>query len=312
MPERLPYLLHLTGRLATGLARLPARTRERHARYLCARQNPDGGFSGREGDSDLYYTAFALRGLAVLDALDITICNKAADFLRQKLTEQTTVVDFFSFLYACALVEGFGGPSVLVGSASDWRQRVAGALETLHTSDGGYGKAPKAVSGSTYHTFLVTLCYELIGQPLPRPEDAVRFVRSRRRDDGGFVESPVMRRSGANPTAAAIGTLQIVLGDAIAQEDLGSVIDYLAQMPSMEGGLRANDRIPVADLLSTFTGSWTLAELGALDRLNKSEVLNFARALDQPTGGFKGSLWDDRVDVEYTFYGLGVLALLSD
>ena len=45
---------------------MPAGTRRRHTDYLTAAQNPDGGFPGREGGSDLYYTGFALRSLAVL------------------------------------------------------------------------------------------------------------------------------------------------------------------------------------------------------------------------------------------------------
>ena len=44
---------------------------------MAARQNPDGGYSGREGESDLYYTGFALRGLAVLGALTPAICERA-------------------------------------------------------------------------------------------------------------------------------------------------------------------------------------------------------------------------------------------
>jgi geranylgeranyl transferase type-2 subunit beta len=82
-------------------------------------------------------------------------------------------------------------------------------------------------------------------------------------------------------------------------------------MPGMEGGLRANDRAPLSDLLSTFTGSWTLAQLGALDRLEIESVREFVESLELSAGGFRGGLWDDRADVEYTFYGLGVLALLS-
>ena len=63
------YLPRLTARLADGLC-APAGRPTRPARPLPVRaQNPDGGFSGREGGSDLYYTGFALRGLAVLDAL---------------------------------------------------------------------------------------------------------------------------------------------------------------------------------------------------------------------------------------------------
>src|SRR5438477_13124157 len=111
-----PYLLRLTARLVDGLSRLPAPERERHAAYLVAAQNPDGGWSGREGDSDLYYTAFALRGLAVLDALTVEIAHRAAAFLRQRVQSQTTVIDLFSFLYASALVELGGGGDVLADS----------------------------------------------------------------------------------------------------------------------------------------------------------------------------------------------------
>ena len=38
---------------------------------------------------------------------------------------------------------------------------------------------------------------------------------------------------------------------------------------------------------------------------------DYARSLEGADGGFRGGLWDERSDVEYTFYGLGVLGLLS-
>jgi len=49
-----------------------------------------------------------------------------------------------------------------------------------------------------------------------------------------------------------------------------------------------------------------------VDRLDIDAVREYAESLDQPSGGFRGGLWDDRADVEYTFYGLGELALLSE
>ena len=58
------YLENLAVHMVAGLARLPDEFRGRHIGFLTARQNADGGFSGREGGSDLYYTGFALRGLA--------------------------------------------------------------------------------------------------------------------------------------------------------------------------------------------------------------------------------------------------------
>lgn len=308
-----PYLLRLTLRLAEGVSRVPAEVRARHADYLRAAQNADGGFSGREGGSDLYYTGFALRGLAVLDALTPTIAERAAGFLRGCLTQQTSVIDFFSLLYSCALVQLSGGPDVLAGSAANWPDRVAALLESFRTFDGGYAKSNGGVSGSTYHTFLVALCYQLLGRTLPRLADVVNFVAARRREDGGYVEIAPMRRGGTNPTAAAVGLLQIASEEmpTALDEVRDGVIDFLAAMASPEGGLRANGRAPLADLLSTFTAAWTLEQLGGVQRLDMDQVRRYAEALQRPEGGFHGGLWDEGNDVEYTFYGLGVLALTA-
>jgi geranylgeranyl transferase type-2 subunit beta len=301
------YLLSLTARLAEGLARLPAERRHRHADYLRSVQNPDGGFSGREGGSDLYYSGFALRGLLVLGELTPDICARAAGYLRPCLTQSASVVDFFSLLYSCMLVRLGGGPDVLADSPADWPERVAAALETFRTAQGGYAKASGAAAGSTYHTFLVGLCYELLGRTLPRSEEVLAFIQSRRREDGGYVEIAPMRRSGTNPTAAAVGVLELI-GAGLKPEVRSGVVDLLAELPTLEGGLRANTRAPLADLLSTFTGLWTLARLGALDRVDLEAARAYAEALELD-GGFRGGLWDERVDVEYTFYGLGVLSL---
>ena len=304
-----PYLARLTARLSDGLARQSAAFRRRHADYLRACQNGDGGFSGRDPASDLYYTSFALRGLALLDALDAEVAERAALYLQQRLQGSASVIDFFSLLYAAALVQHAASIDVLAEAPADWPERVAALLESLRHADGGYGKAVGATSGSTYHTFLVALCYELLGKPLPRPDDVVRFARSRQREDGGYVEIGPMRRSGANPTAAAIGTLRI--RDTLDEDVRERAIAMLAGLQSAEGGLLANGRVPLADLLSTFTGGWTLVDLGGFDRIDRTAALRYVKTLERPEGGFHGGTWDAGFDVEYTFYGLGAIALLD-
>jgi geranylgeranyl transferase type-2 subunit beta len=315
MPAQ-PYLVALNARLAEALGGLPPETRERHLNYLFRAQNSDGGFPGREGGSDLYYTAFGLRTLSVLGGLSPALCEKAAGFLGSSLRSEASVVDFFSLLYSILLVQVNGGPDVLGGSPPDWPERVAQTLEGLRTQDGGYAKAPGNASGSTYHSFLVALCYQLLGREVPEPQRLIQFVLSRHRDDGGFVEIAPMRRGGTNPTAAAVGVLQILEGlgegrEGFTPEIREGVIAFLADMPSFEGGMRANGRAPLADLLSTFTGCWTLSELGALGRVDGEGMLNYAHSAERAEGGFRGGLWDEGHDVEYTFYGLGVLGLLS-
>ena len=296
------YLALLTSRLADGVARLPEATRVRHAAYLRAAQNADGGFSGREGGSDLYYTAFGLRGLSVLDALTPEICERAAGFLRHSLTQSASVVDFFSLLYACLLVQASGGPDVLADSPDDWPERTAAVLETFRTADGGYTKTPGGASGSTYHTFLVGLCYQLLGKSLPNPAEVVRFTASRRREDGGFVEIAPMRRGGTNPTAAAVGLLQLTAphGDALMAEVRDGVVDFLAEMASPEGGLRANGRAPWRTCCPrsrrrgrcTSSGRWTAS---TARRCGRSRSRRSGRtAASAAASGMRGGMWSIR------------------
>jgi geranylgeranyl transferase type-2 subunit beta len=305
-----PYLTRLTLRLLDGLERVDPDVRDRHVKFLRGRQQPDGGFPGREGGSDLYYTGFALRSLAVLQALSPEICEPCGRFLQSRMLQPAGVVDFFSLLVSCYLVPVGGGADVLATAPADWKDRVAGVLESCRTSDGGYGKVPGAHAGSTYTSFLLALAYQLLDRPIPDADRLANFVRGRQRDDGGYVEIAAMKRSGTNPTAAGVGILQIL--DAFAPGDTDRVIDFLGKLPSPhEGGFRANDRIPVADLLSTFTGSWTLAMIGGGDRIDWPRVTAYAESLEQKSGGFRGGLWDEAADVEYTFYGLGTLALAA-
>jgi geranylgeranyl transferase type-2 subunit beta len=160
---------------------------------------------------------------------------------------------------------------------------------------------------------LAVLAYEEIGRPLPEPERVLVFVRSRQREDGGYVEIPPMKRSGANPTAAALAVIQVLQPEetSAARESNDAAADFLLGLVSLEGGILANNRIPLADLLSTFTGLWTLQGLRAMERLDRKKTERYVLSLERPEGGFLAGLWDEQADVEYTFYGLGSLALIS-
>jgi geranylgeranyl transferase type-2 subunit beta len=226
------------------------------------------------------------------------------------MTGSASVVDLFSLLVSCHLVPIGGGPDILAEAPADWRDRVAAVLESFRTADGGYGKTPGAAHGSTYTSFLVALALQLLDRPIPRPESLSELMKSRKRPDGGIVEIHAMKRSGTNPTAAGLGVLQI-LGELDDETRLAAA-SFLAALPSaLEGGFRANDRIPAADLLSTFTGSWTLDQLGESSRVDWPELRTFSEACESAGGGFRGGLWDETTDVEYTFYGLGVMALAA-
>jgi geranylgeranyl transferase type-2 subunit beta len=112
MPSE-PYLLRLGRRLSTGLAALPDEARARHRAFVLSRQNGDGGFSGREGGSDLYYTGFAVRTMAILNVLSDDDCRKIADFLRSCQRMQVTVIDLVSWLYCALVVQAASGSAIV-------------------------------------------------------------------------------------------------------------------------------------------------------------------------------------------------------
>jgi geranylgeranyl transferase type-2 subunit beta len=303
------YLEQLTLRLAAGIAELPEATRARHAQYLLAAQRDDGGFAGREGGSDLYYTGFALRGLAILGELHGEPAQRAAGFLRAKLRGQESIIDFLSLIYGGKLLEMAAGANVFGDADANWRSAVAEALLKLRRPDGGFAKGAEGSASSTYHTFLVLLCMQLIEQSVPEPEKIVSFLRTQQAADGGFLEIRAQKRAGTNPTAAAIASLRLL--DSLDEATRLDTIDFLLDLQTDEGGLRANTRIPIADLLSTFTGLLTLQDLGGNNEIDIKLLARFVQSLELETGGFHGAAWDPAHDVEYTFYGLGCLALLA-
>lgn len=304
----LTYLGQLTLRLAAGMAELPESLRERHAAYVAAAQRADGGFAGREGGSDLYYTSFALRSLSMLGGLYGEPAERAAEFLRGRFGSRETVVDLLSLIYSASLLEMSAGIDVFADARDGWQETVADSLEQLRRNDGGYAKAAEGQASSTYQSFLVLLCLELIGRRPPDPQRLVEFIFSQQSGEGGFREIRASKRAGTNPTAAAIGVLRIL--DALDTPTRNDTIDFLAEMQTDEGGLRANTRIPIADLLSTLTGTLTLADLDGLNQIDTDAVRDYVLSLEVPQGGFRAAAWDDVCDVEYTFYGLSCLALL--
>ena len=303
------YLEDLTLRLAAGIAKLPEELRQRQSRYLLSAQREDGGFAGREGGSDLYYTGFALRSLAILGDLYGEPAEKAARFLQSRMKGQESIVDFLSLIYGGMLIQTAAGIDVFASADANWREAVAASMESLRRDDGGYAKAPEGNASSTYHTFLVLLCLQLIGRQPADPAAIVRFLRSQAAEEGGFREIRASKRAGTNPTAAAIGTLRIL--ESLDENTRLDTIDFLAEMQTDEGGLRANTRIPIADLLSTFTGLLTLQDLGGVSEIDIAAVERFVRSLAREEGGFHGAVWDTAHDVEYSFYGLGCLGLLA-
>lgn len=303
------YLGRLMIGLTVGAAQLDESTRNRHTQFVMNLRESDGGWGGREGGSDLYYTSFALRSLAILGQLHGSIAEQSCDFLRSRLNTFESIVDLLSLVYSAKLIEASCNIDPLAGCGTQWQARLADLLQSLRRSDGGYCKTIEGNASSTYQTFLTLICLELIQIPIPEPERSAEFFLKQRQDDGGFLEVRVAKRSGANPTAAAIGGLQVL--KSVSEHVAVTAGEFLLELQTDEGGFQANTRIPVPDLLSTFTALVTLSDLGVVDQAQLISADKYVRSMECPTGGFHGFEFDQGTDVEYAFYGLGALALLQ-
>ena len=303
------YLQRLTLRLTIGASQLPSDVQQLHGNYVLSQQRSDGGWAGREGESDLYYTSFALRSLAILGLLEGELAARAAAFLRARLTAHESLVDLMSLVYSAKLIEAACGVDAFADAQSEWSTRLAALLEKLRRDDGGYAKSFEGRVGSTYQTFLVLLCLELIEQPIPEPQRIADFLLRQRQSDGGFLEIRVGKRSGTNPTAAAIGALQVL--NRLTPDIAVTAGEFLIELQTDEGGWQANTRIPLSDVLSTFTACVTLADIDQLDGIDREAARRYVLSMQRSSGGFCGFEFDPAQDVEYTFYGLGLLSLLN-
>jgi geranylgeranyl transferase type-2 subunit beta len=302
------YLARLMIGLTIGAAQLNEATRQRHLSYVLQRQQADGGWGGREGTSDLYYTSFALRTLAILGQLQGELAERCSSFLRSRLGANESIIDLLSLVYSAKLIQAACDLDPLAGCEQPWQARLATLLESLRREDGGYSKSIEGKASSTYQTFLALICLELIEMQIPSPDATADFFLKQRQGDGGFLEIRVAKRSGANPTAAAIGGLRVL--DRVEDYIANSAADFLLELQSDEGGFQANTRIPMADLLSTFTAVVTLSDLGEIGSANCPAIERYVRSMEIDSGGFHGFEFDQGDDVEYTFYGLGSLALM--
>lgn len=304
------FLVRLAARLNAGAAAWTEERRVRHLRYLRSLLRPDGGFAGREGDSDLYYTSFAVRGLAMLKGLSGDIAEPIAGYLRTFRPTELGVIDAMNWVATAVALQVGSGIDLTAALPPGWDDAVCDRLEALRRDDGGYAKAPEGAAGSTYHSFLAVLTYELLGRPVPRPNRLVQFLFDRQREDGGFVEIGPMRHSGTNPTAAACVILNRL--GAMDDEIRSDIRAFLGDVRSAEGAYQANRRVPFFDSLSTFTAVLTCQELGIEEILRPEAIRGaFESQLEFPTGGMRAAMWDESTDAEYTFYGLGTLALLG-
>lgn len=270
--------------------------------FLRRQFNTDGGAANRSGESDLYYTVFALSGLAAMNDtppargrhMDATV-----DYLR-RFSDGADL----DFVHTSCLARCWASmPNNTLGA--DSAAGILRRLETYRSADGGYGSEPAAASGTIYNCFLALSAYQDLDREMPAPEGMVHCLNKLRTGDGAFANEQGLD-VGTTPTTAAAAVLMTQLGRPVPQE----VADWLLARCLAHGGFLATPAAPFPDLLSTATALHALSSLDFSIAGIKDACIEFVESLW--TGqAFCGHWADDIEDSEYTYYALLALGHLS-
>jgi hypothetical protein len=266
--------------------------------FLRQHLHDDGGFKGRDGRSDLYYTLFGLEASIALDAK--VPYDRVAAYLDGFATPQSLDLVHLACLIRCQT-----NLAERAGNALDpaTRDALAARLMQFRAADGGFSTSAGADRGHVYGSFLALgACQDLEVDTL-EPDRLLASVESLMMPDGGYANEPTMKASATPATAAALTIfhyLQRPIPEAARR--------WLFARVAREGGFTAipfPPDIAVSDLLSTATAlhALSLTDTPLGDEFREAN-LDYLDALWDARGGFHGHPDDDIVDCEYTYYGL--------
>jgi len=277
--------------------KLLGESRELVESFIRSQLNPDGGFSNRAGESDLYYTVFGIESLVALQAKPPV--EEVARYLRTFGSG-----DGLDFVHLACLARCWAGVSRNV--SAPLADSIAARIETHRTADGGYNQASDASYGTAYAAFLAWGAYQDLGLTAPDADGLATSLHNLRAADGGFANMPGTPSGVTTATAASV-TLMRQMG----RDPDPSLSEWLLSRCLPAGGFFAVPGAPIPDLLSTATALHALAGLHVAFNGLRGPCLDFIDSLWTNRGGFYGHWSDDAIDTEYTYYALLSLGHLT-
>lgn len=264
------------------------------ARMQAARQ-ADGGFSGRAGASDLYYSVFAAGILRAVDDPD-TIRTQPAYLAAQGDGAECDLVHL-ACLARLRAEAGLDDPVVT--------QAIAAQLHGYAYPAGGFSQTPNPDHATAYGSYLAFAAYQDLGLELPDRDGLMAAIEGCRSSDGAYANEPDQEH-GLTAITAGIVALRCHCGLPIE----AATRDWIMARAHRQGGFMASPLVPVPDLLSTATALTALAHLEADLGPLTQPCLMFLDALWDSRGGFRPHAFESAVDSEYTWYGMLCLGIL--
>ena len=289
--------------------------------FLLSQKSDGGGFVDRASQSDLYYSVFGYTLALVFDLkLDINTEKKYLESFDQQILDfvhSVCLVRAFFLIHLIDLKQKSGFKATkflgfsfaknlitrkLVSKTRSDCPKVLWELETYLSKDDGYNHNEKGAEKSTvYANYLMWTLYQDLQMETDTLEEIQHANLLLMLDNGSF----------ANESNSSDGVTSATAAGLIMNLNSTKSKDWLLQMRSKRGGFMAATGVPIADLLSTSTALLALKLDGENMQNYAENSVNFINLHWDQSGGFFGSIADMTCDVEYTYYALLGLGVLS-
>lgn len=271
-----PFFLQLIHWVKKGFLQLDETSQKEIRLFIESQQHVSGGFTDRGGNPDLYYSLFGLWVSAALN-MDESL-EKLTKFIHRKEKKEKAGIDFFtSFLIRSFLQENsFKKPSQL--SLVQLFFRKGSSINTI------------------YLVFLFLLTFDFFyGKRKP-----LLFLAR--------VVLLFYRPPGDSPCSICSAyTVARVYSGINVKKQTRQLFSYFEKMK----GFKIFQNAETADLLSTAVALFALRKGNADLRLVAPDCLHLIQQ-NYDTGAFLSGDGDNSRDLEYTFYGLLSLGILSE
>jgi hypothetical protein len=272
-----PFYRQMISAAAAGLQALEPETATEVRRFIASQQHACGAFSDRAGLPDAYYSLFGF------------FLSEAAG-----MKEQTSRLKNYMETNREVSVTGLVHRSCLALIAKGTGSAIPVHLKLFSSIIREFFRDMGSIS-SSYQYFMVFITLDAYGW---NNRFSRWFIRRYFRNREHLGELPC-------PVVAALVVIKAALGLETSRE-----VSRLLAFHQEGSGFRAMPGAPVADLLSTAVALTALRMAGADIRLVRPGCLLLVEE-NYDQGAFLAGNGDGFRDMEYTFYGLLTLGLLT-
>jgi len=300
MSGRIPVYRQMIFLVRKAMEMLDEESRAELFRFIVSQQNDDGGFSDRGGRSDLYYSLFG--GLMIrAERLQIGDLSPEIEVPLLETSNQKHVtgsilkLSQFITRQSYSEVTGFIEKCCLVLLQKELNTGRNTRIKALISLGESFWKERVSINIS-YRSFVLFLILDAVF-----PFRQILKIGARKM----LTQTAADQHSPCSELASKVFVCKILNQDGRNEQEL------LKSFSCETGGFRAFLHLEQPDMLSTAVSLFALDFAGCDLRLLKPANLDFIQQ-NFVDGAFLSGDGDPTADLEYTFYGLLALGVLSE